>query len=154
MENRPFGNRFWAEVIFAAFIVLGSAALLVKALDFPTVSAFLPIAMLVFLILFGSILAVTLVLQKEIPQTDADSAAPVGVLRVAAAFGSMVAYIVAVHFIGFYISTIMMVPVVAMAFGYRNLLGLTLATAIFAGGIYLIFSVMMGQQFPESFFLR
>jgi hypothetical protein len=40
------------------------------------------------------------------------------------------------------------VPLVAWLFGYRNPLGLLLATVIVVGAIWVIFDFAMSQEFP------
>lgn len=153
METKDISIRLWAELTFAGFIILASAGLLFYgALDLPAMSALLPVAMLICLMILGVALIVLQYLRRmTVSEKKLKISNP---SRALASFGLIVVYTLAVHYIGFYISTIVMVPSVAWLFGYRNFPRLLLATAIFVGGIYLIFSMLMGQRFPEEIFLR
>ena len=68
--------------------------------------------------------------------------------RVLGAFMLIACYALATDFIGFYVSTAVVIPLVAYVFGYRSLPGLALATCIVLGAIYLIFDFAMAQTFP------
>lgn len=151
MESRHFNRRVAIDIGFAVFIVAASAAFLILSLDLPAMSAILPVAMLSAMIGLGILLIVTQYLRRDSLEDNLDFGKP---SRVIGAFAAIVVYALAVQFLGFYLSTIVMILVVAWAFGYRKWFGLALATAIFVGGIYLIFSILMGQRFPEEFFLR
>ena len=70
--------------------------------------------------------------------------------RVFGAFALIVAYALATDFIGFYVSTVVAVPLTAFLFGFRNPLGLALATVIVVGAIWLIFDFGMSQDFPAG----
>jgi len=152
MSAKDRGPLLGADGIAAIVIMLGASALLVEAVKMPTMSAMLPIAMLVFLIALGAItLAKNVIAQRR---GEVQARVVRRPKRVIGAFIAIFVYSVSVSLIGFYTSTILMVPTVGWAFGYRNPPRLILATAIFAGSIYLIFNIAMGQQFPVEFFLR
>lgn len=141
-----------AEGIAAIVIILAASALLIQAVKMPTMSAMLPVAMLVFLIVLGAIMLVKNVIAVRRGMKQARLVHRPK--RAIGAFFSIVAYTVLVPLIGFYTSTILMVPTVAWAFGYRNPARLMLGTAIFAASVFLVFNIAMGQQFPAEFFLR
>ncbi|PVA07519.1 tripartite tricarboxylate transporter TctB family protein [Thalassorhabdomicrobium marinisediminis] len=147
MGNKGWSSRLWFEIGFAVSIIAGSLALLGNAISLPTMSALLPVTMLVCLIILAATLIATQYLRRESLPEDLEIGQP---WRVLGAFAALMLYVLAVQYIGFYTSTIMMIPIVAWSFGYRSLRGLALATAIFIGGIYLIFSIFMGQRFPEE----
>ena len=148
IRSSPLG----AEGIAAIVIMLGASALLVEAVPMPTMSAMLPIAMLVFLIGLGAIMLVrnVIVRRKGMVQERLVRRPK----RAIGAYFAIVIYTLLVSLIGFYTSTVLMVPLVGWIFGYRNLPRLMLATAIFVGSIFVIFNLAMGQQFPVEFFLR
>lgn len=151
MGNKGLSSRLWFEIGFAFFIIIGSLALLLNAMGLPTMSALLPVTMLMCLIGLAAALVVTQYLRREsLPKDLGMGDLP----RVFGAFAALILYVLAVQYIGFYTSTIFMIPLVAWSFGYRSLRGLALATAIFVGAIYIIFSIFMGQRFPEEIFLR
>lgn len=152
MSAKVHGLPLGAEGIAAIVIILGASALLVEAVPMPTMSAMLPIAMLVFLIGLGAIMLVrnVIVRRKGVVQERLVRRPK----RAIGAYFAIVIYTLSVSLIGFYTSTVLMVPLVGWIFGYRNLPRLMLATAIFVGSIFVIFNLAMGQEFPVEFFLR
>lgn len=132
----------------ATFVV--AAAFLVPASELSAISGLLPLAMLGALM----VLSVALLISDQ-RKAAAGLPAPKmtkSPLRVLAAFAAITVFVVAVHVIGFYPSTVLSVPLIAWAFGYRSLPGLALATLIVAGGIYLIFGMAMAEDFPVGLF--
>jgi len=150
--SKSSGPVLGTDGIAGIVIMVGAAALLIQAVKMPTMSAMLPVAMLVFLIVLGAIMLGQNVIAQRRGVTQARAVRRPK--RAISAYFAMVAYAVLVPLIGFYISTVLMVPIVGWAFGYRNLPRLLLATAIFSGSVFLVFNVAMGQQFPAEFFLR
>ena len=152
MSAKSRGPVLGADGIAGIVIMMGAAVVLFQAVKMPTMSAMLPVAMLVFLIVLGAIMLGqnVIALRRGVKQARVVSRPK----RAFSAYFAMVAYAVLVPLIGFYTSTVLMVPIVAWAFGYRNPPRLLLATAIFAGSVFLIFNVAMSQQFPAEFFLR
>lgn len=146
-DHRP--NRFLRpETLTAVGLIVVSGALLVPALDMRAISALLPSAMLVGLIILGLLLLLRD--QRKASCGEAPLAMTKSPHRVAGAFALTVAYAVATDILGFYISTAISVPLVAGAFGFRNPLGLAAATVIVVGSIWLIFGFAMSQQFPSG----
>ena len=152
MSDKVRGSLLGADGIAAIVIMLGASALLVEAARMPTMSAMLPIAMLVFLI--G--LAATMLVKNVTAQRRGVVQARLvqRPKRAIGAYFAIVIYSLLVSLIGFYTSTVLMVPLVGWIFGYRNLPRLMLATVIFVGSIFLIFNLAMGQEFPVEFFLH
>ena len=144
-ERTP--NRFLRpETLTAIGIVVAAAGFLVPTFDLRPISALLPAAMLIGLI----VLSVALLVRDQRKASAGGDAAAMTKApgRVAGAFLLIVAYALATDFIGFYAATIITIPLVAFAFGYRNPFGLALATAIVVGTIWLIFDFGMSQDFP------
>lgn len=71
---------------------------------------------------------------------------------IAAALCSL--YIPSVHYIGFYSSTIIFIPITAFLFGYRKKRVMAISTTIFVIGLLVIFSLIMGKDLPSEFFLN
>ena len=55
------------------------------------------------------------------------------------------------HF-GYFAATILFVPTMALMLGYRRPLGLLMTTAIFVGGIWLVFVVLFERRLPAGEF--
>lgn len=117
---------------------------LTAALD--PLSALLPAVMLGALIVLALLLIV--IDQRKALAGIAPVKATKNPRRVVAALCLVVLYSISVDLIGFYPSTAISVPLIAYAFGYRDLRGLAISTVIVLLGIYLIFSFAMSQEFP------
>lgn len=138
------------ETLNAVGVIVASAALLIPTFEMRAISALLPAAMLIGLI----VLSVFLFLSDQRKASSGERAQPMtnSPKRVIKAFLLIVAYALATDFIGFYVSTAVTIPWVAWLFGYRNPMGLLLATVIVVGTIWLIFDFGMSQDFPNGRF--
>ena len=136
------------ETLTALGIILVAAGFLIPTYDLRAISALLPATMLVGLI----VLSVLLLVSDQRKAGAGEDARPMtkSPKRVIGAFGLIVAYALATDFIGFYISTAVTIPLVAWVFGYRNPLGLLIATLIVTGTIWAIFDFGMSQDFPAG----
>lgn len=134
------------ETLTAMGLIAGSAALLTLTPELPALSALLPIAMLLSLMVLAGVLLV----KDQLSASRGQTAKPMteSPHRVLGALIGIVVYMVCVEYLGFYLSTAVSVPALAYAFGYRNGPGLVLATLIVVGSIYGIFDWVMGQSFP------
>lgn len=148
MTDRSSNRLFRPETLTALGIVVVAGAFLVPTADLRPISALLPAAMLVGLI----VLALALLTMDQRKAAKGEAAAPMTTQprRVIGAFLLIVGYALATDFIGFYVSTAITIPLVAGAFGYRSPLGLLVATVIVVGSIWLIFDFGMSQDFPAG----
>jgi len=137
-----------AETLTAIGIALIAVGLLFPTTKLAPLSALLPAAMLISLLVCSVILMV--VDQRKGSAGETPQQVVEAPRRVLGAFLLILIYALSVDFIGFYISTTLTVPLVAYAFGYRRPLGLAIATFIVVASIYLIFSFAMSQQFPTG----
>lgn len=146
MSQPPSSRLSRSETLAAVGIFAVASFFLVQTIGMPPMSALLPAAMLIGLLL----LSVLMLIADQRKATAGEASTPMGKSprRVAGAFLLVVSYALCVDFAGFYGSTAVFVPLVAFVFGYRSPLGLAIATAIVLGAIYLIFSFAMGQEFP------
>lgn len=145
----PHGNRLLRpETLTALGTILVAAALLMPTYALRPISALLPAAMLIGLIVLSAILLISD--QREASAGEPPVKMTRAPKRVAGAFLLIVAYAVAVDLAGFYISTAISVPLVSWVFGYRNPLGLAVATVIVLGAIWSIFDFGMSQDFPSG----
>ena len=137
-----------AESLTAIGLFAGAAALLFPTADLKPISALLPATMLISLMVLSAVLLI--VDQRKASAGEAATSMTKAPKRVFWAFVLIVAYALSVDYVGFYISTAVSIPLVAYIFGYRNPLGLALATLIVLGTIYLIFGFAMHQEFPTG----
>ena len=148
MTNSDTHRFLRAESLTAVGVFVVAAGFLVPTASLQALSALLPAAMLISLM----VLSVALLIAD---QRKATAGVPAEKMtkapkRVFAAFALVVLFALAVDFIGFYPSTALSVPFVAYAFGYRNIKGLAVATLIVLAMIYLIFGIAMSQEFPSG----
>jgi putative tricarboxylic transport membrane protein len=148
MSDLPKNRLLRPETLAACGIIVMSALLLIPTFELRTISALLPATMLIGLIL----LAVLLLVSDQRKAAEQEAIRPIteSPNRVIGAFLLILGYALATDFIGFYLSTTLVIPLVAWVFGYRNVMGLCLATAIVIGAIWLIFDFAMAQDFPHS----
>lgn len=119
-----------------------------STLTLPSISALLPGVMLAALVVLALLLLIRD--QRDAATQTSTDANRHSTSRVLIAFALIVGYALAVEWLGFYPSTAVAVPLTAFVFGYRQKLGLLLATLVVTAGIYLIFSLAMGQEFPSG----
>lgn len=146
MEKADTPRLMRAETLTALGMIAGAGGLLFPAAELKPISALLPVSMLISIVVLSTILLIAD--QRKAAAGEAAKPMTKAPKRVLWAFVLIVAYAVSVDLIGFYISTTVIIPLVAYAFGYRNPLGLAIATIIVVGMIYLIFSFAMSQEFP------
>lgn len=148
MSDRSHNRLIRPETLTAVGIILIAAGFLVPTADLRSISALLPAAMLFGLIVLA--LALLVMDQRKAAKTEAPAQMTQSPKRVAGAFLLILGYALACDFVGFYLSTAVTIPLVAFAFGYRNPLGLLVATVIVVGSIWLIFDFGMSQSFPAG----
>ena len=139
---------FRPETLTAAAIFVAAAAFLIPAMAMRPISALLPGAMLVGLMVLSAVLLVAD--QHKAAAGDETRPMTAAPKRVIGAFILIAIYALAVDFIGFYAATAVTIPLVAYAFGYRRPLGLLVATVVVLSAIYLIFDFGMSQDFPAG----
>ncbi len=140
-------NRLYRpETLTALGIIVVAAGLLVPTAALQPISALLPAAMLIGLI--GLSVALLVRDQRKAGAGDIPEQVTTAPKRVLLAFLLIFGYALCVDFIGFYVSTAAVVPLVAYVFGYRNPLGLAIATVIVLVSIYTIFDLGMSREFP------
>jgi hypothetical protein len=152
MSDTKFTKLLTPQNLAAGICILVSFAFLRSAWSFPGMSMMLPVAMLLAMILLSS----AIIIRSYIAPVPETSGTPffVAKRKFLSAVAIIIIYALAVEFVGFYTSTVIMVPVASWVFGYRSPAGIALATTIFVGGIALIFLVLMNRSFPTEFFLR
>lgn len=136
------------ETLTALGIIVVAVGFLIPTFEMRAISALLPAAMLIALI----VLSVFLLISDQRKVSTGPDAKPMtqSPKRVVGAFLLVVAYALATDFIGFYVSTAVTIPLVAWLFGYRSPLGLLIATVIVVGTIWAIFDFGMSQEFPSG----
>lgn len=148
MPERRTSRLTRPETLTAIGIAVVAAGFLIPTYDLRAISALLPAAMLIGLI----VLSVFLLVSDQRKAGAGEDAAPMtkSPKRVVGAFLMIVCYALVSDFIGFYVSTAVTIPLVAWVFGYRSPVGLLIATVIVVGTIWAIFDFGMSQDFPNG----
>ena len=147
--SKPNAHRLMrAETLTAIGLFLVSSGFLFPTAELKPISALLPASMLIAMMVFSVVMLI--VDQRNAASGEAARPVTKSPKRVSWAFLLIAVYALSVDFVGFYISTAVSIPLVAFAFGYRNPLGLAVATFIVLGMIYLIFGLAMSQDFPAG----
>lgn len=148
MSESPLRRLSRPESLTAIAIIAAAAAFLVPTAALRPISALLPAAMLVGLI----VLSVGLLVSDQRKAAAGEAAEPMASApkRIIGAFLLIFGYAISVDFVGFYASTAMAIPLVAYVFGFRNLLGLVVATLVVISAIYLVFDFAMALGFPTG----
>jgi putative tricarboxylic transport membrane protein len=146
MSNPRRPRLFRPETLTALGIIAVAVAFMAPTAALKPISAFLPATMLIGM----AVLSLFLLLVDQRAAGAGEDAPPMTASpkRVLGAFLMIVCYALSTDYVGFYISTAVVIPLVAYVFGYRSLPGLALATCIVLGAIYLVFDVAMAQTFP------
>ncbi len=136
------------ETLTALGIAAAAFAFLYPTSTLRPISALLPAVMLVGLIILSLLLLIADQRKASAGEETEHMSKSPG--RVAGAFLLILGYALATDLIGFYPSTAITIPLVAWLFGYRNPLGLAVATLVVVGAIWLIFDYGMSQDFPAG----
>ena len=142
-----------APDVIAAFVVIAiSVFLLSKTAGLPAESSQFPSAVLRVMILLAVVLGSRDIIRNWAGSTTRDVFKNRGrFLRTATV---IVIYAVAVDTIGFYSSTVIMLPVTAFLFGYQHRRNVAITTISLVGALLILFTLLMGREFPTEFFLR
>lgn len=89
---------------------------------------------------------------------DAASASPEPFFEHLGYFAGSIAlialYIFLVDALGYFTSTILFIPLMAVMLGYYRPVGIIVTTAAFVGGVYVIFVQLFSRRFPAEFFAQ
>lgn len=146
MSKQDSNRLMRGETLTAIGLIIAAGGFLVPTAALSQVSALLPASMLISILVLSAVMLIAD--QRKAAAGEAAQPVMKAPKRVFWAFVLTVLYALSVDYVGFYVSTAISIPLIAYAFGYRNPLGLAIATFIVLGAIYLIFGVAMSQEFP------
>lgn len=144
-------KRFGAPDAVGGLVTVGVCAFLEwQTLGLPATSAIFPQMVLGLAAILGILMIV-----QGVQKTGA-AGAPTRFFknrrRFFIATGITVLYVLAINVLGFYTSTTILVPTVALTFGYRKPVVIAVSTAAFVAGMALVFGLAMDYKFPPEFF--
>lgn len=141
------------ELTVALIVFVLSALGLTEATSFTRASAYLPTAVLGFACFLSAIWAIQSVvsIRRERPAlaVDPSEARRMITLAVLSAL-----YALAIGWIGFFTSTIIFLPLAGVLLGYRNVIGLVIATAAFLALLYAVFGLLLNTPLPPELILQ
>lgn len=139
----------FVELGFALVVFALSAIGLADAIGFPRASAYLPTTVLGLACVLSLVWAVQSVvaIRRERPTLRID---PAEARRLVTLAGLSLLYVLAMELIGFFTSTILFLPIAALALGYRNWRGIALATVAFVALLYAVFGLLLRTPLPAD----
>ncbi|MBJ3774877.1 tripartite tricarboxylate transporter TctB family protein [Acuticoccus mangrovi] len=143
-------NRRTVELVVALAVGALCVGGLFEAYSYRGQSSTMPLAVV------GTALALSLIwaVQSAVGLARGDTAAfspsPLEALRFAIVVVAAVLYVYGVIHVGFFTSTVIMVPVLAAALGYRNWLASLIATVIFVAVLYGVFHMLLAIPLPPE----
>jgi putative tricarboxylic transport membrane protein len=146
-------NKNAVELAVSLLVGAVSVFMLWEAWSYSGQSRYMPVAVTAFA------LAMSLVWAKQSARRLAGGAQDflsperAEVLRFAILLVVMTAYVLGVTYIGFFASTILLVPGLAFLAGYRNVPMAALATAVFVVILYLVFRMLLSIPLPPDYLL-
>ncbi|SEM06024.1 tripartite tricarboxylate transporter TctB family protein [Halomonas daqiaonensis] len=125
----------------------------VEATNYTGPSGYLPKAVMLLALLLSLIWALQSALslrrrEKGITQE------PGNLSRTVLFMGSSLAYVIAIPFIGYFTATVVFIPVVSRALGYRKIHILLGAPVVFVVALYILFSFVLQVQLPDELLLQ
>lgn len=140
------------DVVGGVLTVVVCTFLFWQTKGLPRSSAIFPEMVLALGLILGSAMAI----QGFVNSRTADTPARFfkNPLRFLLAIGLTMLYVLGITAIGFYTATTLLLPTVAILFGYRRPLAIAITTAAFVLSTYLLFGVAMDYRFPPEFFQR
>ena len=146
------------DIFLALFVILFSIAAYIVTLSYPYESAYFPRFIIVLLGFLGLILLI-----KEIRNRPSAVAATKGKVqdripfwhrsvfrKVASMIGSSLIYLIVLNHFGFFVSTLVYLPVMIWTLGVRKPKTIIFSTAFVVFFIFLIFQMFLRVPFPEG----
>ena len=128
-----------------AFLYAMSAYFLLDTKDFTPDSLLYPRSLAIILIVLNTVLlAVTAMRRVSLPKADANRVPK----KFAQVFLSSIAYVVAVNFLGFIVSSLIYCPATAIMLGYEKRWKAVLISAVLVGMIYVGFKMILKVPLP------
>ena len=152
MNHSKVRRAITPEVTAALVVIATSVFLLSKAAELPPESSQFPNAvlriMIVLALVFGSRGLVKNWKSYSAREVFKDRA------RFFYSVGIIITYAICVDVVGFYSSTIVMLPATAFLFGYRDARTVAITTMSLVAALFVLFTLLLGRTFPTEFFLR
>lgn len=143
-------NRRVVELFAAVAVGLIFTMLLVESFHYRGQSSYMPIATTGLAVILCAGWAVQSARLLVTGRGDRYDATPADFGRFALVVGVGILYVLGVTFVGFFTSTIIMVPGLAFALGYRSLKVAIVATVGFIVVLYGVFELLLSIPLPQE----
>ncbi|WP_404364282.1 tripartite tricarboxylate transporter TctB family protein [Marinobacter sp.] len=142
------------ELVAALIVIALSVAGFLEAQEYSGPSGYLPKGVTALAILLSAIWALQSVMALRKGEGAASPEKTINWPKFAFFTGLSLAYVIIIPLIGFFTSTLLFVPSVMLALGYRNKSILVAAPVIFVVVLYLLFGVILQVQLPDELLLQ
>lgn len=147
-------NRFLVETIGASGVLALSGLGLLEAWKYSGEGGLVPrVVMILAIMLSGAWLVEAIASMRRGRQAPA-SGAPIPIRSVVMLLGAGLALLLGMQFVGFFTSTVIIVPALAFGLGYRQPLGLLIGTALFVVLLIVVFRLLLGVPLPPEALLK
>lgn len=144
------------EIFAATFTLLLAGALLLEALTYTRGSIYFPVGVLTIMLVMSCAWLVDAVikLRAQPPQVRAEAGQGEQWRRFATIIALSAVYVVAVSLAGFFLSTLLIIPAMAVVIGYRNYPVIAVSALIFCAITYAIFALFLRVPLPAELWSR
>lgn len=136
----------------ALVLIAVSVFFLFQSIHLKGSSAYFPTFILSLIVLLSALLAVTEYIKNKKSETEQVNRSErlEQIKRVALSITLMATYIAMMKWIGFYVTTLIAIPLISYIFGYRERKKVAIGTVIYTVLLYVIFSQIMGREMPHG----
>lgn len=141
------------ELAVALIVLVLSLLGLTEATGFTRASAYLPTAVLGFTAFLSVIWAIQsiIAIRREVPSFAVD---PAEARRMVTLAVISVLYALSIGWVGFFTSTVVFLPLASVSLGYRNVIGVAIATLAFMALLYAVFHLLLKTPLPPELILE
>lgn len=138
------------ELGAAAIAVLASIAGLMSAWSYPKASGLMPRAVLVITLCLALVWLVQTLSQSRKSEGEVVTFAPLTIWRFCVVVGGTAVVIIGASTIGFFTCALIMLPIMAVAIGYRSPARLAIGTLAFVALLYSVFNLLLQIPLPPE----
>lgn len=142
------------ELLVAVAVGIASALALMEGWSYRGQSSYMPVAVsgfALFLSLAWAIQSLKGILVGDRQTFEVETA---DFVRFAVIVGTTIVYVLGVTYLGFFGSTLVMVPALAFAMGYRDWKVAAVATLVFVAVLYAVFRALLSIPLPYDALLN
>lgn len=143
----------YVEIAVALLIAFASSLGLVEAIDYPGESGYVPIAVLIFSIILSIIWIGQSILSLR-STSEVLSIKRTELLRFVGFVAIAILYALGFYLIGFYTSTLLMIPIAAGFLGYRRWKTALTTAIVYLVILNIVFNLLLQTPLPSELVLK